>query len=99
MPRVSVIIVNFNGGVLLRDCLASLATQTFRDFETIVVDNGSSDDSLALAAGSGCDASVIRLDENTGFARGNNLGIAAAHGELIVTLNNDARVTPDFLAA
>src|SRR5882724_2465153 len=98
MPRVSVIVVNFNGGLLLRECLASLATQAYRDFETIVVDNGSADDSLALAAESGCAATIIRLGENAGFARGNNVGIGAARGELIVTVNNDARLAPDCLA-
>jgi GT2 family glycosyltransferase len=98
VPRASVIIVNHNGGSLLRECLSSLAEQTFRDFETVVVDNASADTSLATAGDLLAAARVVRLDHNTGFARGNNEGIAAAAGELIVTLNNDARLTPGCLA-
>ncbi|MBI3769593.1 MAG: glycosyltransferase family 2 protein [Deltaproteobacteria bacterium] len=98
MPRVSIVIVNFNGGALLRECAASVAAQTYRDVETIVVDNGSTDDSVAAARGALGDATLVRLETNTGFASGNNLGIARASGELIVTLNNDARLTPTCLA-
>jgi GT2 family glycosyltransferase len=99
MPRVSIIIVNHNGGGLLRECLASVAAQTVRDFEAIVVDNGSTDGSLEGAADVLAGATVLRLGRNTGFARGNNEGIAAAGGELVVTLNNDARLAPGCLAA
>jgi GT2 family glycosyltransferase len=98
MPRVSIVIVNYNGGSLLAECAASLAAQTYRDFETIVVDNGSTDGSLDAARGVLGDAVVVRLDANTGFARGNNLGIARAQGALVLTLNNDARLAPSCLA-
>jgi GT2 family glycosyltransferase len=98
MPRVSIVIVNYNGGELLRDCLQSVAAQSFRDFETIVVDNGSVDGSLATAGALLDDARVIPLAENTGFAHGNNVGIMATRGDLVVTLNNDATLTPSFLA-
>ena len=98
MPRVSIVVVNYNGGALLRDCLASIAAQTYRDFEVIVVDNGSEDDSLAAAATVLSGARVVALGENTGFARGNNVGIAASAGDLVVTLNNDATLAPSFLA-
>jgi GT2 family glycosyltransferase len=98
MPRVSIVIVNFNGGTLLADCAASLAAQTYRDFETIVVDNGSTDGSLDAARDVLGDATIVRLDANSGFARGNNLGIVRARGALVVTLNNDARLAPSCLA-
>jgi GT2 family glycosyltransferase len=98
MPRASVIIVNRNGGTLLAECLASLAAQTIRDFEIIVVDNGSTDESLATVAAAAPGARVVRFQENTGFARGNNEGFAVATGALIVTLNNDARLAPECLA-
>jgi len=97
MPRVSIVIVNYNGGSLLAECAASLAAQTYRDFETIVVDNGSTDGSLDAARGALGDATVVRLGANTGFARGNNLGIARAQGALVLTLNNDARLAPSGL--
>jgi GT2 family glycosyltransferase len=98
MPRISIVIVNFNGGSLLAECAASLAAQTYRDFEIVVVDNGSTDASLDAARETLGDATIVRLDGNSGFARGNNLGIARACGELIVTLNNDARLAPSCLA-
>lgn len=98
MPRVSIVIVNFNGGRLLAECLGSLAGQTYRDFETVIVDNGSTDGSLEGARALLPDATEVALDDNAGFARGNNLGIARATGELILTLNNDARLTPTCLA-
>jgi len=98
VPRISVIIVNRNGGSLLRECLASLAAQAFRDFEIVLVDNASDDGSVEAVSDLLAGARVVRLSENTGFARGNNEGIAVATGELIVTLNNDARLAPECLA-
>jgi len=98
MPRVSIVIVNYNGGALLRECAVSVAAQTFRDGETIVVDNGSTDDSLDVARGALGAATIVRLDTNGGFARGNNLGIGRARGDLVLTLNNDAYLAPTCLA-
>ncbi len=86
---VSVIIANFNGERYLMDCLSSLAAQTFRDFEVIVVDNGSTDGSLRLIAGEFPWVRVVPLGSNTGFARGNNAGFEASSGRYIATLNND----------
>jgi len=81
----------------LRACLESLTRQTDVSFETIVVDNGSSDGSADLAEGFG--ARVIRNTENRGFCAANNQGIAAARGEFIALLNNDAEAEPGWLAA
>ena len=66
-------------------------------FETIVVDNGSSDGSADLASGFG--ARVIRNSENRGFCAANNQGVAAARGDFIALLNNDAEAEPGWLAA
>ena len=98
MPSVSVVVVNWNGAPLLADCLGSLREQTFRDFEVILVDNGSRDGSIEAARAQLSDLRVIALAENTGFARGSNVGIAAARGSHLVLLNNDTRATPEFLA-
>ncbi len=98
MPRVSLIILNWNGSELIRDCLESVAAQDFADFETIVVDNGSTDGSAEIVAREFPSAHLIRNSENTGFCRGNNIGIGAATGELIVLLNNDAELAPTFLS-
>jgi hypothetical protein len=89
-PYVSVIIVNFNAKEFLEEALLSLRSQTFRDFEIIVVDNGSVDGSPQLVSSTFPQVRLISLAENTGFARGNNLGIQVARGELIALLNNDA---------
>ena len=98
-PRVSVIIVNWNGCHHLAECLDSLAAQTFSDFEVILVDNGSIDGSVALVQERYPTVKILPLSENTGFARGNNLGFAQAQGEYLVTLNNDTRVESGWLAA
>lgn len=96
-PRASVIIVNWNGLRYLAECLDALAGQTFTDFETVLVDNGSHDGSVAFVQEHYPAIKVIALNENTGFARGNNIGFAAAHGEFLVTLNNDTRVDRRWL--
>ena len=95
---ISVVVVNWNRKDLLRACLASVARQSGAEFETIVVDNGSTDGSAELAEKE-CGARVIRNAENRGFCAANNQGIAAARGEFIALLNNDAEAEPGWLAA
>ena len=91
-------VVNWNRRELLRACLSSLGQQRNVDFEIIVVDNGSSDGSAELAERE-FGTHVIRNRENRGFCAANNQGIAAARGEWIALLNNDAEAEPDWLAA
>jgi GT2 family glycosyltransferase len=95
--RASVIIVNWNGLQYLTECLDSLAAQTFCDFEIILVDNGSQDGSIAFVQERYPSVRLIPLSENTGFARGNNVGFEAAQGDYLVTLNNDTWVDPRWL--
>lgn len=95
---VSIIIVNWNGEQHLPTCLDSLAAQSYRDFEVVLVDNGSTDGSLALIRGSYPWVRLVSLPGNTGFATGNNRGLEAARGEYIVTLNNDTRAERDWLS-
>ena len=97
-PLVSVLIVNWNGREYLPACLDSLLEQSFIDFETIVVDNGSSDGSLELLQSSYPWVRVVPLSVNSGFASGNNAGFALSRGNYVVTLNNDTRVEPNWLA-
>ncbi|MFQ5616691.1 MAG: glycosyltransferase family 2 protein [Anaerolineales bacterium] len=99
MPLLSIIIVNLNGAAVLPQCLAALAAQTWRDFELIIVDNGSTDGSLKGAEACWPALRVIRLGENTGFARANNIGAQAARGPWLALLNNDAFPTPTWLEA
>jgi GT2 family glycosyltransferase len=96
-PVVSIIIVNWNGMVHLPDCLNSLAEQTFRDLEVIMVDNGSDDGSVEFVKGHYPWVKVVALSENIGFASGNNRGFEHSSGHYIVTLNNDTRAEPDWL--
>jgi len=95
--RISVIIVNWNGWQHLETCLESLAAQTFRDFETIVVDNGSSDVSVPFVRERYPWVKLVELPVNRGFAAGNNAGLAVAGGDYLVTLNNDTEADPGWL--
>ena len=99
MPSpVSIVIPNWNGRQHLPTCLDALHRQTFRDFETIVVDNGSTDDSLQLLRDGYGDVEIISLPRNLGFAGGCNAGLRVARGKVLVVLNNDTEVTPTWLA-
>ena len=96
-PHISIIIINWNGLAHLPDCLDSLAVQTFDDFEVILVDNGSADCSVDFVRSCYPWVRLVPLQENTGSATGNNLGLEHAQGDYIVTLNNDTRVEPNWL--
>lgn len=95
MSGVSVIIPNWNAAGLLETAIASLRRQTRQAAEILVVDNGSRDNSIAVAEAAG--ARVLKLDQNRGFCRAVNEGIRAAMGEWIAILNNDAEVADDWL--
>jgi GT2 family glycosyltransferase len=97
LPTISVVIPNFNGKGYLEGCLSSLATQTYRNFEVIVVDNGSSDGSVEYLETSFPWVRVAKIKENKGFAGGANEGIKQARGEYILTLNNDTLADRRFL--
>lgn len=99
MPRLSVIIPTWNGAELLTAALASLERQHCRDFEILVVDNGSSDGTVERLAPAVPGVRWIRLPENRGFAAAVNAGIRAAEGEIIVLMNNDTEADPDWLGA
>jgi GT2 family glycosyltransferase len=96
-PLVSIVIVNWNGAAHLPVCLAALRAQTYRNFEVIVADNASQDESLKLLARDYPEVKVIALSKNLGFTGGNNAGIRAARGEIIILLNNDTEVDPRWL--
>src|SRR5829696_6167989 len=98
MPEIAVVVVNWNGAHLLRTCLGSLRGQTFSDFETILVDNGSTDASRELVAREFPEVRVVPLAENRGLAGGTNAGIAVTDAPIIATLNNDTEADPRWLA-
>src|SRR5579859_3097967 len=97
MPEISVIIANWNGKHFLGDCLSALRRQTFRDFETILVDNGSTDGSVEFVRKHFPEVSPLALNENLGFTGGNIAGYELAGGSLIVLLNNDTEADSEWL--
>ncbi len=101
LPRVAIVIPTWNRAALLAQALESLARQSYPTERVIVVDNGSTDDSVTVATRAG--AHVIRLATNTGFAAAVNRGIREAasgpdRAEFIGVLNNDVTLAADWLA-
>ena len=94
---ISVIIPNWNGTALLPGCLDSLRTQTHPDYEVILVDNASTDDSVEMIRREYPEVRVLELARNLGLTGGVNAGIAIARGEIIALLNNDAEASPAWL--
>jgi len=96
VPKISLIIVNYNGRDLITNCLKGLEDQSFKNFEIIIIDNGSIDGSLNEIKKYLDRSSIapfiklISLNENAGFAGGNLEGLKHACGEYIALLNNDA---------
>jgi len=97
MPLVSVIIVNFDGLHHLKECLDSLRVQTFRDFETILVDNASTDGSAEFVKEHYPEVMVVRNGKNLGYGGGNNAGIRVSQGRYVVLLNNDTKADARWL--
>ncbi|NNE71635.1 MAG: glycosyltransferase family 2 protein [Rhodothermales bacterium] len=96
-PRVSVLVVSWNARPLLERCLPSVAATDHPDFEVVLVDNGSTDDSVAWVTANLPTVRILQLEDNLGFCGGNNRGIEATDGEFVVLLNNDVEVEPDWL--
>lgn len=97
MKLVSIIIVNWNGRRFLRDCFTSIDKQFYKNIEVIFVDNASKDDSVAFIKKNFPKTKIIINKKNLGFAEANNIGYRKAKGEYILFLNNDTRVTKNFL--
>ncbi len=101
-PLASVIILNFNGESCLQDCLRSVLANDYPNYEVLLVDNNSSDNSLEAAEASfGGDPhlKIIKNKQNLGFSGGNNLGFNYSQGQYVVFLNNDTIVNPNWLSA
>lgn len=96
MPRVRVLVVNHNSGAWLARCLESLRTQTMPDFEAIVVDNASIDQSFPAHAPDPRFV-LMPLGQNVGFAVANNLAAQGARTPWLAMLNPDAIAAPDWL--
>jgi GT2 family glycosyltransferase len=98
IASVSVVVPNLNGERWLPGLMASLERQELRPAEVIVVDNGSTDGSLAYLAASHPRVRVLALPHNTGFAHAANRGLDAAQHEFVALLNTDVVLEPNWLA-
>jgi GT2 family glycosyltransferase len=98
-PLVSIIILNYNGIALLDDCLKSVFATDYRPLEVLLVDNGSTDGSVAFVRSRFPEVRLLALTRNLGFAGGNNRGVESATGDYVVLLNNDTRVEPGWVKA
>ena len=97
MAKTTVVIPNYNGIAYLEDCLTFLKRSKGTAFETIVVDNGSTDGSVAMVKERFSWAKVIELKENTGFSHAVNVGIKESKTPYVLLLNNDTVVEHDFV--
>lgn len=97
MPKVSIIVLNWNGKKFLKNCLDSLRKVTYPSLEIIIVDNNSTDGSQEFVKKNYPKFILIENKKNYGFAKGNNIGFHASRGKYILFLNNDTVVNPNFL--
>ncbi len=99
MPQLSIIILNWNTVDLLLACLRSIQANVTLDYELIVVDNASNDDSVAQVEIEFPQARLLPQNANLGFSRGNNVGLAKAKAPYLLLLNPDTEVLPGALEA
>ena len=95
--KLSIIIPNYNGQKYLKDCLDSLSKQSFKEFDTIVVDNASKDGSCEFMIKNYYEIKLISFKENYGFSKAVNEGIKASNSKYVVLLNNDTEVDKFWL--
>src|SRR2546430_5882272 len=93
-PRVSVVVCTYNGRRTIRDCLEGLSRLAYPNYEVIVVDDGSTDDTAAVVRRYDC--RLIRT-ENRGLANARNTGLEAATGEIVAYIDDDAYPDPEWL--
>ncbi|MCW4024078.1 MAG: glycosyltransferase family 2 protein [Candidatus Bathyarchaeota archaeon] len=100
-PLISVIILNYNGKNYLDNCIDSVLKTSYPNFEIILVDNASTDNSLKNIKkkfGKNTSLKIIENSDNLGFSGGNNIGYSFSKGEYVTFLNNDTIVDPDWLS-
>ena len=97
-PLISIVILNYNAGDLLIDCIDSIQNSNYKNFEIILVDNVSKDNSHKKCKEKFPDIKLIENSENLGYCEGNNVGIREAKGQFVVILNPDTIVEPSWLS-
>ncbi len=98
MIKYSIVIPNWNGQRFLKACFDSIERQTYSEYEVLMVDNGSVDDSIKFTEKNYPKVKIIKLPENIGFSPAVNIGIKAAQNDYIFLLNNDTELDKNFLA-
>ena len=96
-PLVSVIVLNYNAGELLLNCIESIKKSAYKNLEIIVVDNISTDKSQEVCKEKYPDIKLIQNNENFGYCEGNNIGIRVAKGDYIIILNPDTIVESNWI--
>jgi len=96
-PLISIIILNFNAGKLLLNCIESLTKLTYKNIELIIVDNVSTDNSQNQCKEKFPQVKLIQNRKNSGYCGGNNVGIKNANGEFIIILNPDTIVESNLI--
>ena len=97
LPTVAIVILNWNGSALLQQFLPSVQATQYEAFKIVVIDNGSSDDSITFLRNTYPAIQLICLSNNEGFARGYNLGLQQVEADFFLLLNSDVEVHPSFL--
>lgn len=98
-PLLSIIVPHYNGVHHLAPCFDALRAQTYPHLEIIMVDNGSTDESVAFTRQNYPEIKVITLAQNVGFIGAVNHGIGCSRGEVVVPLNNDTAASPQWAEA
>lgn len=97
-PKVCVIIPNWNGKKHLEKCLQSLRDQTYTNYEIMIVDNGSTDNSVSYLQKNFPEVIILKLDRNVGYSVAINTGLIHSDSKYVVALNNDTIVQPEWLS-
>ncbi len=98
MPRFSIMIVSWNALSHLKTFLPSVAATEYDDFEIILADNASADGSKQWVRERYPDVKIVSFDQNYGYCGGNNRAVPYASGDILIFLNNDVKVEPDWLS-
>lgn len=96
-PLVSIIILNYNGMQFLKDCFDSVLKSTYSNLEFILVDNNSTDESVAFTRENYSQIKVFETGINGGYSRAYNMSFEIAKGKYFILLNNDVTVEPDWI--
>lgn len=96
-PLISIVILNYNAGELLLNCVDSVFKSNYKNMEIIVVDNASSDKSHVICKEKFDKIHLIENETNLGYCEGNNVGIRNATGEFVTILNPDTIVESNWL--